>query len=163
MAISRYHQRKNYEEAEANAIGTEYLRADLLPGDDAARVRALLRKYFDQRILFYRTRDKQQLRQIDAITAQLQDELWSALRTTAAAQPTPVVALAISGMNDVLNSSGYTQAAWWHRIPPAAWALMGLIAICCNVLVGYGARRAGQPDACSTACGVHLVLSHSGH
>src|SRR5438046_2872899 len=30
MAISRYDQRKNYEEAEANAIGTEYVRADLL-------------------------------------------------------------------------------------------------------------------------------------
>jgi hypothetical protein len=31
MAVSRYDQRKNYEEVEANAIGTEYLRADLLP------------------------------------------------------------------------------------------------------------------------------------
>jgi len=31
MAINRYEQRKNYEEAEANAIGTEYVRADLLP------------------------------------------------------------------------------------------------------------------------------------
>ena len=31
MATSRYDQRKNYEEAEANAIGTEYVRADLLP------------------------------------------------------------------------------------------------------------------------------------
>src|SRR5271169_1015702 len=36
MAISRYDQRKNYEEGEANAIGTEYLRADLLPAGDAA-------------------------------------------------------------------------------------------------------------------------------
>ncbi len=34
MAISRYDQRKNYEEAEANAIGTEYVRADLLPPAD---------------------------------------------------------------------------------------------------------------------------------
>src|SRR2546429_4500277 len=34
MAISRYDQRKNYEEAEANAIGTEYVRADLLPPGD---------------------------------------------------------------------------------------------------------------------------------
>ena len=42
MAISRYDQRKNYEEAEANAIGTEYIRADLLPAADAAKVRALL-------------------------------------------------------------------------------------------------------------------------
>src|SRR5215472_16639108 len=34
MAVSRYDQRKNYEEAEANAIGTEYLRTNLLPGED---------------------------------------------------------------------------------------------------------------------------------
>ena len=34
MASSRYDQRKNREEAEANAIGTEMLRADLLPPAD---------------------------------------------------------------------------------------------------------------------------------
>ena len=39
MATSRYDQRKNLEEAEANAIGTEILRADLLPPADAANVR----------------------------------------------------------------------------------------------------------------------------
>jgi hypothetical protein len=39
MAVGRYEQRKNYEEAEANAIGTEYVRASLLPAADAARVR----------------------------------------------------------------------------------------------------------------------------
>src|SRR3974390_3171517 len=31
MALTRYDQRKNYEEEEANAIGTEYVRAGLLP------------------------------------------------------------------------------------------------------------------------------------
>jgi hypothetical protein len=64
MAISRYDQRKNYEEAEANAIGTEYLRADLLPTADRSNVRALLRNYLDQRILFYETRDGNALLQI---------------------------------------------------------------------------------------------------
>jgi hypothetical protein len=141
MGISRYDQRKNYEEAEANAIGTEYVRADLLPAADAARVRALLRNYLDDRILFYKTRNEQQLRQINANTAQLQSELWAAVKTPAAAQPTCVVALAISGMNDVLNSQGYTQASWWNRIPLPAWGLMTVIAICCNLLVGYGARH----------------------
>jgi hypothetical protein len=53
MAISRYDQRKIYEEAEANAIGTEYVRADLLPAADANRVRALLKDYLEQRVLFY--------------------------------------------------------------------------------------------------------------
>jgi hypothetical protein len=141
MAIYRYDQRKNYEEAEANAIGTEYVRADLLPAADAAKVRTLLKNYLDQRVLFYITRDEQEILQINARTSQLQTELWSAVLAPAASQPTPVVALAVSGMNDVLNSQGYTQAAWWNRIPLEAWGLMAGIAICCNVLVGIGLRN----------------------
>src|SRR5947207_12649441 len=77
MAVSRYDQRKNLEEAEANAIGTEFVRADLLPPADAARVRALIRSYVDQRLLFYTTRDSlftprgdEQLRLINDRTAQ---------------------------------------------------------------------------------------------
>jgi hypothetical protein len=152
MALSRYDQRKNYEEAEANAIGTEYVRADLLPAAAADRVRVLLRSYVQQRILFYRTRDAQELRQINADTARLQSDLWSAVQTSTAPQPTPLAALAISGMNDVLNSQGYTQSAWWNRIPPAAWGMMGAIAICCNLLIGYGAHRAGAKSV------LYLVL-----
>src|SRR5271157_4326842 len=64
MAINRYDQRKNYEEAEANAIGTEYVRAGLLPAAEAAKVRELLRNYLDQRVLFYTTRDNQHLQRI---------------------------------------------------------------------------------------------------
>jgi hypothetical protein len=141
MATGRYEQRKNYEEAEANAIGTEYLRADLLPAADAARVRELLSNYLDQRVQFYTTRGAEQLRQIDTTTAQLQRDLWSVVQARAALQPTPIVALVTSGMNDVLNSQGYAQAAWWNRIPVAAWFLVAAIAICCNLLIGYGAHR----------------------
>jgi hypothetical protein len=141
MAISRYDQRKTYEEEEANAIGTEYVRADLLPAAEAAKLRALLKSYLDQRIMFYRTRDERHLRQVDTNTVQLKNELWATAQAPAAAQPTPVIALAVSGMNDVLNSQGYTQAAWRNRIPIAAWGLMFMIAIFCNLLIGYGARR----------------------
>lgn len=157
MAISRYDQRKNYEEAEANAIGTEYLRADLLPAADAAKVRGLLKDYLQQRILFYRTRDERQLQQVDARTAQLQSEMWSAVRDPAGTQPTPVLALAIEGMNDVLNSQGYTQAAWWNRIPAAAWCLMLVVAICSNLLVGYASRSIKQEALLMLA--LPLVLS----
>jgi hypothetical protein len=137
MAVGRYDQRKNYEEEEANAIGTEYVRADLLPSADAEKIHALLRQYLDERISFYQVRYGSQLRQIDAATAQLQNEMWSAVKSAALAQPTPVMALVVSGMNDVLNRQGYTQAAWWNRIPPAAWGLMVAIAICCNLLIGF--------------------------
>lgn len=140
MATSRYDLRKYYEEGEANAIGTEYFRAGLLPPSDATRVRNQLRKYTDLRIRFYRTRDAEELRQINADTAQLQTDMWNVVQASALQQPTPVMALAVSGMNDVLNSQGYTQAAWWNRIPSSAWALLVATALCCNVLIGYGAR-----------------------
>jgi len=143
MAVGRYDQRKNLEEEEANAIGTEYLRAGLLPAADATRVRTLLVNYLDQRVLFYTTRDESELEQIDAKTAKLQAELWSVVQAAALAQPTPPMALAVAGMNDVLNSQGYTQAAWWNRIPTAAWALMMAIAMCSTMLVGIGTRDAG--------------------
>jgi len=141
MAISRYDQRKDYEAAEANAISTEYLRADLLPEGDAALVRKLLKRYIDLRVQSYTVRDTVQVSKIDADTAEVQNELWSAVRHGAAFRLAPVVTLAVSGMNDVLDSQGYTQAAWWNTIPAAAWILMMAIAICCNLLIGYGAHR----------------------
>lgn len=71
----------------------------------------------------------------------MQAELWSTVRTPAVARSEPVIALGVSGMNDVLNSQGCAQAAWWNRIPTAGWALMVAIAICSNALVGFGARN----------------------
>ncbi len=142
MAIGRYDLRKTFEEGEANAIGTEYVRAQLLPDTDAANIQALLKKYLDQRILFYLAHSEQEFQRIEARTAQLQNELWSAIRAPAAAQPTPVVALAVAGMNDVLNSQSYTQAAYWNRIPPAAWTVLVAMAVGCSLLIGYGLKSA---------------------
>ena len=147
MAMTRYDQRKNYEEAEANAIGTEYLRTELLPAADQAAAQALLRKYLALRIDFYQRRDAEDLERINAETSRVQDQLWAAVRNPAVAQPTVVAGLAASGMNDVINSQGYTQAAWWNRIPTAAWVFMVLIAICANVMIGYGARNAASEPA----------------
>jgi hypothetical protein len=144
MAVSRYDQRKTLEEAEANAVGTEYLRAGLLPEDSASHVRRLLRQYLDLRIAFYEEVDSHRLAEVDQQTANVQSELWSAVQTTATNQPTPIMALVVAGMNDVINAQGYTQAAWWNKIPVGAWAMMALMALSCNLLVGYSERRKGE-------------------
>jgi hypothetical protein len=149
MAVNRYDQRKDYEEAEANAIGTEYVRADLLPAADAAKVRSLLKSYLDLRIRTYEAPHGQKLRDLDAETMRLQSQLWSAVATSTASekstgQQSVLALLVVGGMNDVLNSEGYTQAAWWNRIPYAAWALMMIISLFCNLMIGYAARRRGM-------------------
>ena len=140
MATTRYDLRKSLEEEEANAIGTEYVRVDLLPSDTAAKAKALLVHYTDLRIQFYKTRSLDYLNRINTETSAVQNQLWETVAAPAKAQPTTNTMLAVSGMNDVLNSQGYTQAAWWNRIPRAAWSLMFAIAIVSHVLLGYGAH-----------------------
>jgi hypothetical protein len=142
MAVSRYDMRKNYEAEEANAIGTQYLRAGLLSPGDAATMRMLLRSYLDQRILLYHNPDEHSRAEIRQRTAQLERQLWATAQRAAITQPSALTALAAAGLNDVLNSQSYTQAAWWNRIPSAAWLLMWLIALLCNVMVGYAASGA---------------------
>ena len=141
MAINRYDLRKNCEQAEAIAIGTEYSRADLLAPADAVKVQTLLKRYLDQRILFYTTRSPDRASGITTDTIRLQAELWSTLRPAIAAVPPPLMGLLVSGMNDVINSQRSSQAAWLNRIPIAAWALMAVIGIGCCWLIGYRARR----------------------
>jgi hypothetical protein len=133
MASGRYELRKSYEAAEANAIGTEYVRAELLPPPNTARVRTLLKTYLGERIAFYTS---------GTGSSGIENELWAAVREPALRTPTPLSALVVGGMNDVLNSAAYTQAAWWNRIPAISWILLAVIAAFCNVLLGYSSSQA---------------------
>ena len=161
MATTRYDTRKTVEEEEANAIGTEYARLDFLPAEKVAGLQALLREYTGLRIRFYVTRDKADLQKISAATTSIQNQLWATVAGAAKLQPTPLSALAASGMNDVLNAQAYTQAAWWNRIPIAAWMLMFLIAALSNILLGYGMH--GKATVLSIVLPLAVSISFFSH
>lgn len=141
MATSRYDLRKAYEEEEANAIGTEYVRADFLPEPARTKTQQLLVEYLDLRIQRYDAHANQDVSGIMAKTAQLQNDMWSEVKNAAAANPNQVMATVVVGMNDVLNRQGYTQAARLNRIPVPAWTLMAVIALFGNFLIGLGAKK----------------------
>ncbi len=141
MAVTRYDLRKNLEEAEANAIGTEYLRLDFMPADTASEARALLRTYVDERVAFYALMDPDALAKNALETANTMTALWAAISPEAKASQTAVTALVASGMNDVLNSYGYTVAEWRNRLPVEVWMLLIVVAGCCNFLIGFGAEQ----------------------
>jgi uncharacterized membrane protein len=141
MAISRYDQRKVLEEAEANAIGTEYLRVGLMPDSAASNARGALKHYLDLRIQYYLTTDQRELTRIGAERAKLEADLWAAMRSQSEASPTAITMLVAWGLNDVFNSTDATAAAWLDRIPIPAWWLLAMIAIGANVMLGVGARR----------------------
>ena len=138
MATERYDQRKNFEEAEANAIGTELLRADLLPPDDAARVRKLLGDYLDQRILFYINTDDSERARIDQRTGQLQNELWAAVRGPAAAQQTPVTASV--GLSSATATACPSVGPAPRRLTSGAGAFL-IAAFKLSNLIAFGRHR----------------------
>jgi hypothetical protein len=121
-------------------------------------VRNLLASYLDQRISFYTARDERQARRNQCPhRAAPGGALVHHSRSGPGATDAPGRARG-SGINDVLNSQGYTQAAWWNRIPLGAGASWAAIAVSCNVLIGYGVRgrEGGRLAAADTAV-------HRGH
>ncbi|MBN3762226.1 hypothetical protein [Burkholderia sp. Ac-20365] len=140
MAVGRYDQRKNLEEAEANAIGTEYVRAELAESAVTLKMKDALARYAQLRVDDYLTRDPQQLEHIGRDTANVQAELWKLATQVAQDKPTPIGALVVAGMNDVLNSQDYSEAARINHIPLGAWILMILIAMFGCIVQGYGTK-----------------------
>ncbi|MBN3760638.1 hypothetical protein [Burkholderia sp. Ac-20365] len=140
MAVGRYDQRKNLEEGEANAIGTEYARADLADPEVAAQIKATLVRYTKLRLADFKTRDPQELARLGKETADTQAELWRLAVQVAKEKPDPIGALVVAGMNDTLNSQDYSEAARINHIPIGAWILMILIALFGCMVQGYGAK-----------------------
>ena len=140
-------------------FGSNHLRVGLIPTEVAERARHLLSQYLQQRVLRYQSRDIHQVRLkwIDTNTAMVENEMWLLTKTSTKDLSGPIAALVLAGMNDVLNSHGYTQAAWANRIPSAAWALMILTAGVCSFLIGYGAHRARM----LTLLVLPLAVAHS--
>lgn len=140
MAIGRFDQRKTLEEAEANAIGTAMLRADMLPAESRGQIKKILSQYLEQRILFYTAEDAE-LKQINTRTTQLQSQLWAVAAQAANAQPTPTVALAVASISEAISAEGHSQGASWNTIPRSAWWLLASIAVCANLMFGFGSHH----------------------
>ncbi|HEY2487031.1 MAG TPA: hypothetical protein VGI36_17945 [Candidatus Binataceae bacterium] len=159
MAVSRYDQRKNLEEEEANAIGTEYARSNLADASAKAQIKAALVRYTRLRLEDYQTRKSQELARIGRDTAALQSELWELATQVPRDKPTPIGAIIVTGMNDVLNSQDYTEAARINHIPIEVWFLMILIALFGCVVQGYGVKGKVRKGLLVTILPVTISLS----
>ncbi|TCK36750.1 hypothetical protein B0G84_5763 [Paraburkholderia sp. BL8N3] len=159
MAVNRYDQRKTLEEAEANAIGTEFARADLVEPQIGDLMKLALVRYARLRLTEFQTRDVDERKRLDGEIADLQSKLWQLTTQVAKTQPTPIGSLVVAGMNDVLNSQDYSEAARINHIPTGAWVLMILIALLGCAVQGYGAKGTRRTALLMTILPVTISLS----
>lgn len=144
-AGSRLDKRRDIIVHETNAIGTAYLRLDVISAESAAPIRKLFRDYVDARISVFR-----KLPDIKAAEAELefskklQKEIWSlavaAVKKEPTAAPTILLLPALNEMIDITTTR--TVSALTH-MPLLIMALLITMALLSALLAGY-AMAAGK-------------------
>lgn len=155
-AAGRYNDRRHLIGEESNAIGTAYLRVDLLPRDTQPELRALFRRYLDVRGDTYRhmedKEDSENKKLAEAVA--LQKEIWSksfsaCRRPDAPAQATLLLLPALNAMIDITT----TRVVATQTHPPMVifW-LLCILSLAAALLAGYGMSE------CRIRSLVHMVL-----
>jgi len=141
MAASRFDTRKQLVLDEANAIGTTYLRAAMLP-DRRDEIRALLRSYVDARLEAVRPG---QVAQEILRSEEIQGQLWAAATAVGLQHgESIVVGLFVQSLNEVIDiHAKRVTAGLRNRIPGAIWAALLTIATLSLAAMGYHAGLVG--------------------
>jgi hypothetical protein len=138
MATDRFDARRAIVLAEANSVGTTYLRAGFLPEPSSSDVRELLREYVRLRIV---GDDPADVRVRMARSVELHARLWSIAADLARNTPgSEMLALFIDSLNETIDLHETRVAAGLYgRVPITILALLFLGSILTLGMVGYGA------------------------
>jgi hypothetical protein len=150
MAGARYDDRRNLVVEEANAIGTAWLRADLVPEPMRTQARAVLREYAQARLDAVAGGMAERDEAI-ARSERLHVSLWSATVDAAAAVPTPPVALFVTAVNEVIDMHARRLAASTRNpIPPVIFGTLYGVALLVLAALGYSRGLVGDRSAVAT-------------
>ncbi len=142
MALSRYEARRAGVLAEANAIGTTWLRVRMQPEPYRGELDRLLHAYVQARLDLIRTGD---FRKAVARSNALQEALWTQATTLAGASTQPIMAsLFIQSLNETidLQQTRITEAT--NRIPTAVFVLLAVVAAVGTGFSAYSGGLAGN-------------------
>lgn len=118
LADSRHNERRGVVLGEANAIGTAWLRAGVIGGDEGARMQSLIAEYGEVRVRVYRDiRTRADGDRLDAETARLQGALWEIATNVARANPNAVSGLMLSSLNEMFDLATTQKRFFTERVP----------------------------------------------
>jgi hypothetical protein len=137
LAAARFEGRRQVVLEEANAIGTAYLRARLLPEPQRAEAAKLLREYVDVRVRGVR---EGKVAEALARSEELHAQLWSQATAAAEKSPTPITGLFIQSLNEVIDlHSKRVLVGLRSRIPIVIWGGLFALAAIGMASTGYQA------------------------
>ena len=139
---------------EANAIGTAWLRIDVLPAEAQPKLREAFRRYTDSRIAVYRTFSEagvETARAEYARAAALQNEIWAG--AVAACREVPSAAVVVlPALNAMFDIASTRIAATEMHPPMIVYVVLALMSLVCGFLAGF---EMGATEAPSRA---HMMV-----
>lgn len=138
-AASRFENRRDLIVQEANAIGTAYLRLDVLPPETRDPLRQQFRDYLDTRLAIYK-----KLPDVPAAKRELdhsieqQNAIWTAVIEATRGQPPYVTSALLSPLNEMIDITTTRTAATLQHPPPVIYGMLFVFALIGSLLVGYG-------------------------
>jgi len=135
LAGSRFEDRRQVLLSEANAIGTAYLRASMLPEPMRTESRNFLRDYTDARLEAVQP-DK--LSHSVAKSEDLHNRLWASAVAAAEKDRSPITAIYVQSLNDVIDlHATRMMAALRSRVPAPIWVVLFLLSFLSMAMMGY--------------------------
>jgi hypothetical protein len=142
-AASRYVDRLDMIVKEANAVGTAYLRADVLPQPMRGELKEALRQYTASRLELLDSRDPDKTAALLAKVGPQQERLWDiALRGTS--DNTQLMRVVLPPLNDVIDLHTTHLSAARRHIPTAIMAMLLISAALALALASFGNGQIGR-------------------
>ena len=146
-ATSRFDTRRAQTVQEANAIGTAYLRLDLLPAAAQTALRDKFRSYTDARLAVYRALpDLAASNAHAARAAELQADIWKDSVAALRSAPAQASLLLLPALNDMIDITTTRAISLRTHTPQVILIALVVLTLVCSLLVGYG-LAGGKPFA----------------
>ena len=159
-AASRFDARRGLIVEEANAIGTAWLRIDLLPEDAQPKLRENFRTYIDARIAAEHALPDVAAAQRAADEAStLQKEIWRGAVTACERSEPSAALLVLPAMNAMIDMAGTRAAAVRAHLPLPIYGFLCAISMVSALFVGYEMGRSAARSRLHTVVFAWLVTS----
>ncbi|WII73211.1 DUF4239 domain-containing protein [Bdellovibrio sp. 22V] len=146
MAINRYEDRKSLVMKEANALGTTYLRTQMLAPEQGRPLRELLKQYTQHRLVFFDVmKDAQKVTTFNSHSQDLLSQMWQLAVTVTQKDKSPIAGLFVSSLNDVIDLDTERVFASKNHVPEIVYYIIILITLLglttLSFVIGYKGQR----------------------
>lgn len=160
MAVSRFDTRKQLVLDESNAIGTTYLRADLLPEGARVTVKDLLKLYVDMRLDYNKYGlDPERVGLIIQREEEIQKQLWAQAMAAASERRDALTALFIDSLNQLIDLESKRATSLENHVPETILILLFAVAALAMGVTGYSCGLAGRRNIFPVSIAALLIVS----